>query len=354
MDNLTLKEKVSLLPHLPGVYRFFNKNGVVIYVGKAKNLKKRVSSYFVSTATKGGKTISLVRNICDVQHTVVESEEDALLLENNFIKQYKPKYNILLKDSKTYPWIVIKKEPFPRVLQTRNLVKDGSQYFGPYSSVALQKNILDVVRKIYSIRSCNLRLTEQGIKSHKFDRCLEYHIGNCKAPCTGEISLDDYQRDISGVTRILKGNIDQAYDYLYEMMAIEVAALRFENAQKIKDKIALLDKYKSKSVLVSPSLGNLDVVTLMNDEQFYYCNFLRVSHGAVVNSFSVELRPFLDESKEEILSYALEHISRIVEHGLSRYVIVPFTPISDFFKGIEFTIPQRGDKLKLLELSAKN
>ncbi|MFI3320895.1 MAG: excinuclease ABC subunit UvrC [Rikenellaceae bacterium] len=352
--NLELKDKVSLLPQLPGVYRFYDKDGKIIYVGKAKNLKKRVSSYFVSTATKGAKTLVLVRNIVDIQHTVVESEEDALLLENNFIKQNKPRYNILLKDDKTYPWIVIKKEPFPRVLQTRNLVKDGSQYFGPYPSVAVQRNILDVVRKIYSIRTCSLRLTEEGVRRDKFDRCLEYHIGNCKAPCTGEISKEEYEKAIVGVARILKGNTDEAYAYLNELMQSEAAALRFENAQKIKNKISLLDNYKSKSVLVSPTYNNMDIVSIISDNNYYYCNYLHIAHGAVVNSFSVELRAVIEETKEEVLAFALQRVKDFTGRELSREVVVPFLPVSDFFTNIDFTVPQRGDKLKLLELSQKN
>ncbi|MEG1634536.1 MAG: excinuclease ABC subunit UvrC [Rikenellaceae bacterium] len=350
----SLKDKIALLPSLPGVYRFLDKNGKIIYVGKAKNLKKRVSSYFVGTSSKGSKTQSLVRNISDMLHIVVESEQDAFFLENNLIKEHKPKYNILLKDDKTYPWIVIKKELFPRVLQTRNIVKDGSQYFGPYSSVYLQKSILEVVRKIYSIRTCHLRLTEDGINRGKFDRCLEYHIGNCKAPCIGGITKEEYNKAIAAVTHVLKGNTDAAFEYLNDLMQSESTALRFESAQKIKEKIALLDGYRSKSIIVSPTYQDMDVVSLLNDESHYYCNYLHVSHGAVVNSFSIELRPAIEESREDVLAYALEHIANFTSRPLAREVLVPFMPNTEFFETTQFSVPQRGDKLKLIELSEKN
>lgn len=350
----SLKDKIALLPPLPGVYRFLDKNGKIIYVGKAKNLKKRVSSYFVSTSSKGSKTQSLVRNIHDLLHIVVESEQDAFFLENNLIKEHKPKYNILLKDDKTYPWIVIKKELFPRVLQTRSVVKDGSQYYGPYSSVYLQKSILEVVCKIYSIRTCHLKLTEEGIRRGKFDRCLEYHIGNCKAPCTGDISKEEYDKAISAVSHVLKGNTDAAFDYLNELMQGESNALRFESAQKIKEKIALLDGYRSKSVIVSPSYQSMDVVSLLSDGNHYYCNYLHISHGAVVNSFSIELCAAIEESREDVLTYALEHIVDFTSRPLAREVLVSFMPNVDFFDSTQFSIPQRGDKLKLMELSQKN
>lgn len=354
MQQPSLKDKIALLPPLPGVYRFLDKNGKIIYIGKAKNLKKRVSSYFVGTTSKGSKTQSLVRNICDMLHIVVESEQDAFFLENNLIKEHKPKYNILLKDDKTYPWIVIRKELFPRVMQTRNVVKDGSQYYGPYSSVYLQKSILEVVCKIYSIRTCHLKLTEEGIRRGKFDRCLEYHIGNCKAPCTGYITKEEYDKAIAAVSHVLKGNTDAAFDYLNELMTRESEALRFESAQKIKEKIALLEGYRSKSVIVSPTYQSMDVVSLLSDDNHYYCNYLHISHGAVVNSFSIELRAAIEESREDVLAYALEYIVDFTARPLAREVLVPFMPNIEFFGSTQFSVPQRGDKLKLMELSAKN
>ena len=354
MESPTLKDKILLLPSLPGVYRFLNKDGVVIYVGKAKNLKKRVSSYFVSTENKGFKTFALVRNISDIMHIVVESESDALLLENNLIKEHKPKYNILLKDDKTYPWIVVRSEPYPRVEQVRQVVKDGSRYFGPYSSIFMQRSILDVVRKLYSIRTCYLKLTEDSIARGKFEHCLEYHLGNCKAPCTGSISKEEYAASVTAAVSILKGDTDLAMEYLTSEMQIEATKLNFEGAQKIKDKILLLEGYKSKSVIVSPTYKNLDVFSLIDKDKSFYCNYLHVVKGAVVNSMSVELRPAIDESLEDIFAYAIQKIILILDKQLSRDVLVSSLPNNDFFERINFIVPQRGDNMRLMELSLKN
>ncbi len=354
MEPLTLKDKISLLPHLPGIYRFLNKEGVVIYVGKARNLKQRVASYFISTETRGLKTLALVQNITDVLHVVVESESDALLLENNFIKEHKPKYNILLKDDKSYPWIVVKAEQYPRIMQTRQVIKDGSQYFGPYSSVYMQQSILDVVRRLYSIRDCRLKLTEEAIAKGRFNHCLEFHIGNCKAPCTGNISKKEYDASISAAISILKGDTDVAMEYLRSEMAIESSKLRFESAQKIKDKIVLLEGYKSKSIIVTPTHKNLDVFSLIYKDKSYYCNYLHVVKGAVVNSMSLEFCPAIEEKFEDVFAYAIQEVMNILEKRLSREVLVSAEPNPEFFENNHFIVPQRGDNMRLMELSLKN
>ncbi len=327
---------------------------MVIYVGKAKNLRKRVSSYFISVENKGLKTFALVKNIADILHIVVESESDALLLENNLIKEHKPKYNILLKDDKTYPWIVVKSEPYPRVLQTRQVVKDGSRYFGPYSSIFMQRTILDVVRRIYSIRTCHLKLTEEAVAKGKFDVCLEYHLGNCKAPCVGYISMKEYGEDVSAAVAVLKGDTDIAMEYLLGEMQKEAAALRFEKAKKIKERIDMLNGYKSKSVIVSPTHKNIDVFSLVERDRSYFCNYLHLVKGAVVNSISIELRPAIEESEADILAYGISEISNILDKPLSHDVLVSTMPNVEFFKDINFIVPQRGDNMRLMELSLKN
>lgn len=349
-----LKEKVSLLPSDPGVYRFLNGEGTVIYVGKAKNLKKRVSSYFLASKNHARKVQVMVRQIADIMHTVVATEADALLLENNFIKELKPRYNIMLKDDKTYPWIVIRNEHFPRIQSTRKLVRDGSRYFGPYSSVGIQKLMLELIRGVHMLRTCSLPLTPEKIKQGKFAVCLEYHIGNCKGPCAGHQTQEDYDKNVSMAGDILRGNTREVIDYLQEEMKDAASEMRFEEAQQYKEKIELVRNFHSKTVVVSSMITNLDVFYLLMDEGVAFCNFMRVKNGAIVNSFTVEMKLRMEEEPKDVMSFAISEIAERVENGLSRESIVSVQPNRELFPEKSFHVPQRGDKLKLLELAEKN
>ncbi len=350
-----LKEKISLLPSEPGVYRFLNSEGTVIYVGKAKDLKKRVSSYFNRNRLEGDRKLRvLVRQIHDIRHIVVLNEADAFLLENNLIKDLKPRYNVMLKDDKTYPWICIKNEPFPRIFSTRKLVRDGSRYFGPYASVFIQKQMLELIREIRMFRTCSLNLAPEKIAQGKYTVCLEYHIGNCKGPCVGYQTEEEYARNVDFVANILKGNTRQVIDYLQAEMRKSAEALRYEEAQELKDRIELVRNFQSKTVIVNTSLTNLDVFYIILDEGIAFCNFMRVRNGAVVNSFTVELKPGLEDRPEDILTYAIFRIREQLEGTLSREIIVPFLPNAQLFPESVFHVPQKGDKLKLLELAEKN
>lgn len=352
-----LRQKVALLPDSPGVYQFLNAEGVIIYVGKAKNLKRRVSSYFVSRADHTRKVQVMVRQIVDLRHIVVSSEADALLLENNLIKELQPRYNILLKDSKSYPWIVVKNEPFPRIFSTRKFVKDGSAYFGPYSSVTLQRAVLELIRGLYPLRTCKLNLAPQAIARGTYSVCLEYHIGNCKGPCVGLQSEAEYAESIVGAKTILRGDLRPAEEYFTAEMQRLAAALQFEQAAHVKDKLEMLSNYSSRSVIVSATLTNLEVVYVLNDEGASFCNHMRIVRGAVVHSFTFEMRNRLDESPDEVLAFALGQVfSEGREEGipLPREVIVPMQPDPELFPTVTFTVPQRGDKLELLRLAEKN
>lgn len=358
-----IKEKVALLPETPGVYQFLNAEGVIIYVGKAKNLRRRVSSYFVNRADHTRKVQVLVRNVVDLRHIVVGSEADALLLENNLIKELQPRYNILLKDSKSYPWICVKNEPFARILSTRRFVKDGSSYFGPYSSIGMQRAVLELIRGLYPLRTCKLNLAPEAIARGTYSVCLEYHIGNCLGPCVGLQDAQNYQLSIAAAKDILRGDLRQAADFFTAEMARLSANMQFEQAAKVKDKLSMLDSYTSRSVIVSSTLSNLEVVYLLIDEGVAFCNHLRIVRGAVVHSYTFELRSRLDESPEEMLGFAL---GEILSEGAAtanasgepfvrpREVIVPFMPDADMFADINFAVPQRGDKLELLRLAEKN
>lgn len=348
-----LKQKVYALPDSPGVYQYFDKNGKIIYVGKAKNLKKRVSSYFMKKH-EFNKTAVLVSKICDIKHIVVNTEEDALLLENNLIKKLQPRYNILLKDDKTYPWIVIKNEPFPRVFQTRNVIKDGSLYFGPFTSSFLVRALLDLFKQLYPLRTCNLNLSNSCINSSKYKVCLEYHIKNCKAPCVGEISEDDYSAYISDIRNILKGNIHSVLKYMREQMTNYASNLEFEKAQEVKERISRIEGFQSKSAISTVSSVNVDVFSILEDEDknTSYVNYLKVVNGSVIQSFTMEFIKRLDETKEEILSYAISEI-KDRSKVLSREIVVPFIPDVDF-ANVKFTVPKLGDKKLLLELSERN
>ncbi len=350
----TLKEKVSLLPDSPGVYQFLGADDQVIYVGKAKNLKRRVSSYFLARGGHNAKVKLMIGRIRDLQHTVVGSESEAFLLENNMIKNLQPRYNTLLKDDKTYPWIVIRNEHFPRILSTRRFERDGSRYFGPYASGFVQKAILETLRGLYTLRTCKLNLSPEAIARGRYSVCLEYHIGNCLGPCVGRQSEADYRKSIDLAAALLKGDTRATRDYLQGKMEEAAAKLQYEEAARYKKRIEVLSSYQSKSVVVSNTLTDLDVFSLVSEEGMAFCNFMRIAQGAVVHSFTVELRPGLEDEPREILSYAIDGIRERLEAPLSREVIVPFAPNGELFEGVHFTVPQRGDKLQLLKLSEKN
>lgn len=347
-----LKKLVEILPNQPGVYQYLDEEGVVIYVGKAKNLKKRVSSYFTSRRYESKKLMVLVRKIRDIKHIVVPTESDALLLENNLIKKLQPRYNINLKDDKTYPWIAIKNEPFPRVFSTRRYVKDGTRYFGPYTSVTLLRTLLDLIKQIYHLRTCNLNLDESSISKGKYKPCLEYHIGNCKAPCVNYSLINEYTNSIKEISEILRGNLGDLLSMLKGKMGIAASEYRFEEAHIIKQKIELMETYQSKSVIVSTSITNLDVFSVVMDSSNAYANFMRVKNGMVIQSHNFEIKLQIEEEKESILSFVIAEIHERLGF-VSREVVVPFLPDQEF-PNSTYTIPQRGDKLKLLELSEKN
>ncbi len=346
-----LKEKIAVLPSDPGVYQYFNKDGKIIYVGKAKNLKKRVSSYFVGKPDNG-KTALLVKNIARIEHIVVNSEEDALLLENNLIKKYQPRYNVLLKDDKSFPWIVIKNESYPRVFSTRNVIKDGSLYFGPYTSVVMVRTLLDLFKSTYPLRSCKLNLSQETIAQGKYKVCLEYHIGNCKGPCIGEYDEVKYRENIDAIKNILKGNINSVIKYLKDLMLTYACEYKFEEAEDIKQKINQLNSYQSKSTIVSASINNVDVYSIIEDENSAYVNFLKVINGAIIQAHTIEMKKKLDETLPELLSMAILEIKERL-HSTSREVIVPFKP-DTVFENIRFIVPKKGEKKQLLELSERN
>jgi excinuclease ABC subunit C len=341
---------LSTIPNKPGVYRYFDKDGTLIYVGKAKNLKRRVSSYFNKEQT--GKTRVLVSRIADIKFIVVESESEALLLENNLIKQYKPRYNIMLKDDKTYPWICVKNEPFPRVFLTRKKVNDGSDYFGPYPSVRTAHVLLDLLTQIYQIRSCKTTLTEANIEKGKYRVCLDYHIHKCAGPCVGNVSREDYQQMIREVKEIIRGNLQSVLKDLKTQMMDHASRLEFEEAQLIKEKYELLENYRSRSTVVSSTIHNVDVFSYVDAESLFYVNYMKVVEGAVVQSHTVEIKRKLDETAEELLSLAVTDLRQQFE-SRSQEVVLPLK--LDFDLGeVTVTVPQRGDKLKLLELSRRN
>ncbi|HRW69486.1 excinuclease ABC subunit UvrC [Lentimicrobium sp.] len=352
MPAESISKILKTLPSNPGVYQYFDKEGRIIYIGKAKNLKKRVMSYFNKDASLTGKVRVLVSKIADIRWIVVDSEYDALLLENNLIKEYQPRYNIMLKDDKTYPWICIKKEPFPRVFPTRNLVKDGSEYFGPYASVKMMNTLLDLVRQLYPLRNCSLNLGKKQIEAGKYKVCLEYHIGNCLGPCEGLQSEEDYMETIRGIRSIIRGNIGMVRNQLHELMKQHADAFAFEKAQIIKEKIELLDRFQSKSLVVNPSINNVDVFSIIEDAQAAYVNFVKVASGAIIQSHTVELKKKLDETTEELLSLAIADLHPRFTSGATE-IIVPLMPEFQL-PGITYTVPQRGDKKQLLELSERN
>ena len=350
---MTVKEKIALFPHSPGVYRYYDAEGKVIYVGKAKDLHKRVAQYFVPPERLNTKTRILVSKIADAQFSVVDSEADALLLENNLIKQYKPKYNILLKDSKTYPWICITGDDFPRVFITRRIEKGkGNRYFGPYSSVMHARNMVDFFDEVYALRTCNLKITSDAILRGKFRPCLKFHIGKCKAPCVGKISRDEYQRDIDEIVHILSGRGGEVLRHYKALMAQAAEKLDFEQAQVYKDKLRTLEKHYSKSIITQAADTDADVFSMVFDGGEAFGNFLRIRGGAIVQSLNLGFRSQIEEEQAAMLSTFIGEVEDKFG-ALSKEVIVPFLPDVEL-PGVEFKIPQRGDKLALLELSAKN
>lgn len=351
-EKENLQQKLEVLPDNPGVYQFFDTDDKILYVGKAKSLKKRVSSYFTSRADDNRKLQVMVRKIEDIRHIVTPTESDALLLENNLIKKLQPRYNILLKDDKTYPWICVKNERFPRIFSTRRLQKDGSKYFGPYTSSTMVRMLLDLIRQLYMLRTCSLNLTPEAIAKGKFRVCLEYHIGNCKGPCEGLQSEGDYLEAISMATSIIKGDAAEVIKMLRDKMKQAAVELRFEEAQKLKDKLDKLENYQSKSVIVNPVINNVDVFSLLMDSGMAYTNFLRVVHGAIVQSQTIEIKLGIEENKEELLSQVIAEMYDRLKL-LSHEIIVPFLPDQEMADKT-YTVPKRGDKLKLLELSERN
>ena len=343
---------LSTIPEKPGCYQYYDAKGTVIYVGKAKNLRKRISSYF-QKEHENRKTRVLVKQIYDLRYIVVDSEADALLLENNLIKQYRPRYNVLLKDDKTYPSIVIKNEPFPRIFQTRNIIRDGSLYYGPYSSVHFIRTLLHLIKELYPIRNCKHTLTPEAIGSGKYKVCLQYHIKRCKAPCVGMQLAEEYNRNIADIKEILKGNSSKVSELLLERMKVLAEEMRFEEAQEVKRQYDLVESFRLKSTVV-PMLHNVDVFSLDENETSFFINYMHVGSGAIVQVYTIEYQKKLDdEQKEYVLGLGIvEMRERFRSHA--NEIIVPFIPEGVFPEGISFTVPQRGDKRKLLELSLQN
>jgi excinuclease ABC subunit C len=348
--SIEFKTLLSRIPGKPGVYQFVDSYGDIIYVGKAKNLKKRVSSYF--TKNQSGKTTVMLNKATDIRHTIVDTESDALLLENNLIKELQPRYNILLKDDKTYPWICIKNEPFPRIFSTRNTIKDGSVYFGPYTSGLMVKTLVDLVRQIYKPRTCTLNLTRENISAGKFKPCLEYHLGNCLAPCVGFQSEQEYNENVQQLKNILKGNISTVFDHLKQMMMKYSKGLQFEKAQLVKERIDLLAKYRSRSTVVSTTINNVDVFAMSQDTDNSYISYLKVVNGAVIQAFTLDIKSRVDEKKKSLLGFAITEIRQRLSSD-SPEIIIPFKP-DILLEKIKYTIPVKGDKMKLLELASRN
>ncbi len=350
MNTSPLDLQIQSLPDNPGVYQYYDKEGKILYVGKAKNLKKRVTSYF-NKIHDTAKTNVLVKKIVTIKHIVVPSETDALLLENNLIKKFQPRYNVLLRDDKSYPWICIKKEPFSRIFPTRRMVKDGSEYFGPYTSFKTISTILDLIKELYPLRTCTYDLSQKNIENHKFKVCLEYHIGNCKGGCEGFETLENYQKQVDAIREILKGNFKESMKDFKKKMLELAQNMHFEEAQKIKEKIEVLENYQSRSTIINPKITNIDVFSIVSDESAAYVNFIQIAHGSIIRSYTMELKKKLEETDEELLELAVIEL-RERFHLLSREIIVPF-PISLGDK-IKITVPQLGDKKQILDLSIRN
>jgi excinuclease ABC subunit C len=350
MSKSSLDIILKALPNNPGVYQYFDKDGKILYVGKAKNIKKRVTSYF-NKLHDNAKTNVLVKKIVDIKHIVVETEADALLLENNLIKKLQPRYNVLLRDDKTYPWICIKNEPFPRIFPTRRMVKDGSEYFGPYTSFKTVNTILELIKELYPLRTCNYDLSLQNIKNGKYKVCLEYHIGNCKGPCEGYETENNYMKHVTAVREILKGNFKESLKNFKLEMKRYAEDMEFEKAQSIKDKIDVLENYQSKSTVINPKISNIDVFSIISDESMAYVNFLQIAHGSIIRSHTLEIKKKLDESDEELLELAIIELRERFNLN-TKEIVVPFEV--NLGEEIKITVPQLGDKKNILELSQRN
>lgn len=350
----TLKEQVAMLPLSPGCYMFENSRGEVIYVGKAKSLRKRVSSYFLQNKDHTPKVRVMVSRIASLRYIVVDSETDALLLENSLIKTLQPRYNILLKDDKTYPWIVLRNEHFPRVQSTRQLVRDGSQYFGPYGSVAAQHAILEFVREVVPLRTCKLNLAPDIIAKGKYTPCLQYHIGNCKAPCIGAVGEQEYLVFVDLVTSVLKGDLRPVKSYLEGEMQRAADELRFEAAQRFKARLEALEKYRSRSVIVSANIVDTDVFSLLVDGDEAFCNFIRVRGGSIVAIHTARISAGIEEDERSMLTLGMQHVADNIAGELSGEVIVPFLPHEEFFPNVRFVVPKRGERRSLLEFSERS
>ncbi|MEN8775848.1 MAG: excinuclease ABC subunit UvrC [Polaribacter sp.] len=346
----SLEIQIQTLPNTPGVYQYFDKNDVIIYVGKAKNLKKRVSSYFTKKHDSG-KTRVLVKNIANLKHIVVNTETDALLLENNLIKKYKPRYNVLLKDDKTYPWVCIKNERFPRVFLTRRVIKDGSEYFGPYTSVRTVRTLLDLIKELYPLRTCKYDLSAQKINEGKYKICLEHHLGNCNGPCEGLETEAHYNNSIKEIKNIIKGNFKESLDRFKKMMFAFSENMEFEKAQKIKEKLDRLNNYQAKSTIVNPSINNVDVFSIISDETHGYANFLKISNGSIIQSHTTEIKKKLDETDQELLALFIVEIRQRF-NSQSPEIYVPFKV--NLGDDVKVTIPKLGDKKRIVELSERN
>ncbi|MCW5518286.1 excinuclease ABC subunit UvrC [Aureitalea sp. L0-47] len=350
MAEASVKLQISTLPSSPGVYQYYDKEGKLLYVGKAKDLKKRVASYFTKQHDNA-RTRLLVKKIADIKHIVVASETDALLLENNLIKKYQPRYNVMLKDDKSYPWICIKKERFPRVFSTRRLIKDGSEYYGPYTSMKTVHTLLDLIKGLYQLRTCNYDLSEAKIKAGKYKLCLEYHLGNCLGPCEGLQSLEDYEESISAIRNIIKGNFKDSLNRFRKQMKELAADMHFEDAQRIKEKIEILENYQSKSTVVNPKISNVDVFSIVSDESYAYVNFLQISFGSIIRSHTMEIKKKLEESDGQLLELAAIELRQRF-NSQSKEIYVPFRINSE--EGVKVTVPKLGDKKKILDLSERN
>ena len=350
MTNPTLQLQIQTLPDGPGVYQYYDAAGKILYVGKAKNLKKRVASYF-NKIHDTAKTNVLVKKIVTIKHIVVPTETDALLLENNLIKTLQPRYNVLLRDDKTYPWICIKREPFSRIFPTRRMVKDGSEYFGPYTSFKTVNTILELIKELYPLRNCTFDLNTNHIENHKFKVCLEYHIGNCKGPCEGLETAEAYQKKVDAIREILKGNFKESMKDFKKLMTDLASKMLYEEAQKIKEKIEILENYQSRSTIINPKITNIDVFSIVSDESAAFINFLQIAHGAIIRSHTMEIKKKLEESDSELLELAIVELRERFQL-LSREIIVPFEV--DLGENIKITVPQLGDKKQILDLSIRN
>ena len=350
MSEIPLNIQLSSLPSSPGVYQFYDSNDGILYVGKAKNLKKRVSSYF-NKNHEYGKTRVLVKKIRSIKHIVVPTESDALLLENNLIKELRPRYNVLLKDDKSYPWLCLKNERFPRFFPTRRVIKDGSEYYGPYTSMKTVRILLDLIKSVYPLRTCNYDLSGEKINAGKYKVCLEYHLGNCKGPCEGHQTIAEYDRQIEDIRQIVKGNFKSSITYFKGQMKMLAAEMRFEEAQKIKDKIDVLENYQVKSTIVNPKISNVDVFSIISDNSFAYVNFLQLAHGSIIRSHTMEIKKKLEEQDEDLLELAIVEIRERFKSD-SKELYVPFKLAVP--AGLKVTVPKLGDKKRILDLSERN